>query len=73
MLVRLCDARVHERTGLENRSCLFRGRLKGELGQDGGRRVVGEENVVDVGGGFVDGADDELACARGVLQTGEER
>lgn len=67
MLVCQRDAGVDQCAGGEDGPSLFGGGFKGELWEDDGGCVVGEEDVVDVCGGFVDCADDEFTCAGSVL------
>lgn len=67
MLVGEGDARVDEGAGAEVRLRLLGRELEGELGEGGGCGVVGEGDVVVVGGGTGDGADDEVADVGEVL------
>lgn len=67
MLVGERNAGVDQRSGEQDGARLLRGGLERELREEGGSGVVGEADEVDFLGGFVDGANDELAYARYVL------
>jgi hypothetical protein len=71
VLVGLGDAGVDEGAGGELGAVLLGGELEGEVGEEGGVGVVGEEDLECFLGGAVDGADDEVACGGGVLARGQ--
>lgn len=60
-------ARVDETAGRELGAGFLGGAFKGELGEEGERGVGGYGAVVPVGGGVVDGCEDEVVGLRYVL------